>query len=254
MERQVIFSNGRGERLAGVLHLPTDENGSLGVILCHGMESSKESLKLVQLGESFSRAGYTALRFDFTGAGESTGDFESITCTRQVEDLEAAHELLKERGVVRVGIIGSSMGGTTALVYAGAAEGVAALVTLAAPFNPRELLERDFPPEAVAAWRERGFIDFNGHPLTTDFLEEALTIDVAGAVAQIACPVLVIHGDADPTVPVEQARELHAALPGEKRLCIFPGADHRFTREEDRGAALARAEEWMARHLGRSAG
>jgi len=254
MERRVTFSNGRGERLAGALHLPPGEAGSLGVILCHGMESSKESLKLLHLGAALSRAGYTVLRFDFTGAGESTGDFDSITCTRQVRDLEAAHGLLKELGVPRAGIIGSSMGGTTALVYAGTAEGVAALVTLAAPFNPRELLERDFPPAAVALWRARGFIEFNGHRLTTDFLEEALTIDVAGAVARIACPVLVIHGDADPTVPVDQARDLHAALPGEKRLCILPGADHRFTREEDRGAALAQAEEWMARHLGRSAG
>ena len=253
MERQVTFSNGRGERLAGALHLPPGETGSLGVILCHGMESSKESLKLLHLGGTLSRAGYMVLRFDFTGAGESTGDFESITCTRQVEDLEAAHELLKEQGVARVGIIGSSMGGTTALVYAGAAEGVAALVTLAAPFNPRELLERDFPPEAVARWRERGFVEFNGHPLTTDFLEEALTLDVAGAVARITCPVLVIHGDADPIVPVKQARELHAALPGEKGLCILPGADHRLTREKDRGAALEQAEEWMARHLARSA-
>ncbi len=254
MERQVTFSNGRGERLAGMLHLPPGEAGSLGVILCHGMVSSKESLKLVHLGESLGRAGYTALRFDFTGAGESTGEFGSITCTRQVEDLKAAHVLLMQRGVARVAILGSSMGGTTALVYAGAAEGVAALVTLAVPFNPRELLERDFPPEAVAAWRARGFIEFDGHRLTTDFLEEALTLVVAAAVARITCPVLVIHGDADPTVPVEQARQLHAALHGEKRLCILPGADHRFTREDDRGAALRQAEEWMARHLGRSAG
>lgn len=250
MERQVTFGNGRGERLAGVLHLPPDEGGSLGVILCHGMESSKESLKLIHLGESLSRAGYTVLRFDFTGAGESTGEFESITCTRQVEDLEAAHGLLKERGVARIGVIGSSMGGTTALVYAGAAEGVAALVTLAAPVDPRELVERDFPPKAMALWRAQGFIGFNGRRLATDFLEEALTLDVAGAVARITCPALVIHGDADATVPVEQARRLHAALPGEKRLCVLPGADHRFTREEDRGAALGQAEEWTARHLG----
>ncbi len=252
MEQQVTFGNSRDERLAGVLHLPRGE-AVLGVVLCHGMESSKESLKHIRLGASLSRAGFAVLRFDFTGAGESTGDFESITCTRQVDDLEAAHDLLKDRGVSRVGVVGSSMGGTTALMYAGAAEGVAALVTLAAPFDPRELIERDFPPKAIAFWRAQGFIDSNGRRLNTDFLEEAVTIDVAQAVARITCPALVIHGDADETVPVAQARTLHAALPGEKELCILPGADHRFMRDEDRDAALSRTEDWIARHLRRAA-
>lgn len=253
MEQRVTFSNGSGGRLAGVLHLPPDTPNGFGVILCHGMESSKESLKLLHLGEALSRTGLTVLRFDFTGAGESSGNFESITCTRQVEDLAAAHEVLKDRGVARVGVVGSSMGGTTALMYAAAAAGVVALATLAAPFDPRELLERDFPPKAIELWRAQGFIEFNGRRLTTDFLEEALTIDVAAAVARIDCPVLVIHGDADPTVPVAQAAALHAALPDGKELCILPGADHRFTRDEDRDTALDRVEEWMARHLTRQA-
>lgn len=253
MEQRVTFSNGRGGHLAGVLHLPAGEANSFGVILCHGMESSKESLKLLHLGESLSGAGFTVLRFDFTGAGESSGELESITCSRQMEDLEAAHELLKGRGVAEVGIIGSSMGGTTALMYAGGAGNVAALATLAAPFDPRALLERDFPPDAIALWRARGFIEFNGRRLRTDFLEEALTIDVASAVARITCPALVIHGDADPTVPVAQAVVLHDALPGEKALCILPGADHRFTRQEDRDTALSRTEAWVVGCLTRSA-
>ncbi len=253
MEQHVTFSNGRGGHLAGVLHLSEGEPNSFGVILCHGMESNKESLKLLHLGESLSGAGFTVLRFDFTGAGESAGEFESITCTRQVEDLEAAHQLLKGRGVAEVAVIGSSMGGTTALMYAGGAENVAALVTLAAPFDPRALLERDFPPRAVALWRDQGFIEFHGRRLRTDFLEEALAIDVASAVARIACPVLVIQGDADPTVPVAQAVALHEALPGEKELCILPGADHRFTRQEDRDTALSRAEAWVVGCLTRSA-
>ena len=253
MEQHVTFSNGRGQRLAGVLHPPPEAANGFGVILCHGMESSKESLKLIRLGDSLSRAGFTVLRFDFTGAGESSGEFECITCTRHVEDLAAAHALLKERGLAQVGVIGSSMGGTTALMYAGGAEGVAALVTLAGPIDPRELIERDFPPKAIALWRAQGFIEFNGHRLNTDFLEEAMTIDVAETVARITCPVLVIHGDADATVPVEQGRALHAALPGEKELCILPGADHRFTREGDRDVALGRAEEWVFRHLRRPA-
>lgn len=249
MEEHLRFTNGKGERLAGVLHRP-DGKAAGGVLLCHGMESSKESLKLVHLGEALSRAGLTVLRFDFTGAGESTGDFESITCTRQVDDLAAAHGLLKDRGVGRVAIVGSSMGSTTALMYAGTADGVAALVTLAAPFDPRDLIERGFPPEACTRWRAQGFIEFDGRRLNVSFLEEALTIDVAAAVARISCPALVIHGGADATVPVAHAHALHGALSVEKELCILPGADHRFTEPEVRTEALRRTEAWIMRHLG----
>ena len=68
MEEQITFGNRAGERLAGVLHRPRTEGAAGGVLLCHGMESSKESLKLVHLGEVLSRAGFAVLRFDFTGA------------------------------------------------------------------------------------------------------------------------------------------------------------------------------------------
>lgn len=248
MEEQVTFTNDKGERLAGVLHRP-DRQAAGGVLLCHGMESSKESLKLVHLGESLSRAGFAVLRFDFTGAGESTGEFASITCTRQVDDLAAAHGLLKDRGTEPVAIVGSSMGGTTALMYAGAANGVEALVTLAAPFDPRELVEQGFPTDARTRWRGQGFIEFDGRRLNVSFLEEALTIDVAAVVARIACPTLVIHGDADATVPVAHAHALHGALSVEKELCIVSGADHRFTGPEGRTEALRRTEEWIIRHL-----
>ncbi len=249
MEERVTFTNGRGERLAGVLHLPPGAS-AVGVILCHGMESSKESLKLTHLGATLSRAGFTVLRFDFTGSGESTGEFAAITCTRHVDDLAAAHGLLQDLGAGRVAIVGSSMGGTTALMYAGAAEGVAALVTLAAPYDPRELIERDFPPRAMSRWRAQGFIEFDGRRLHASFLEEALTIDVAAAVARIRCPTLVIHGDADATVPVAQGQALHGALRMDKELCILPGADHRFTDPQGRGEALRRTEAWIMRHLG----
>ena len=94
MQKHVRFRNRSSERLAGVLHMPQDRANGFGVILCHGMESSKDSLKHLRLGESLSRVGFAVLRFDFTGAGESSGEFESITYARQVDDLGAAHDTL----------------------------------------------------------------------------------------------------------------------------------------------------------------
>jgi len=77
-EEKVFFDNQQGERLAGILHHPQSGNARGAVILCHGMESSKESEKLVFLGHALAQRDMLALRFDFACAGESSGKFENI--------------------------------------------------------------------------------------------------------------------------------------------------------------------------------
>ena len=77
-EENVSFVNRRGQALSGVLHHPEASTPRGGVILCHGMESDKESDKLVLLSRELAGRGLLALRFDFACAGKS-GKFEEIT-------------------------------------------------------------------------------------------------------------------------------------------------------------------------------
>ncbi|MGH7897190.1 MAG: alpha/beta hydrolase family protein, partial [Candidatus Binatia bacterium] len=96
-------------------------------------------------------------------------------------------------------------------------------------------------------------VSLAGVRLKRAFLDDVETLDVPAACRRISCPTLVAHGDQDRVVPVSDAETLFAALGGERRLVIYPGADHRFTNAADLAALLADASRWLEQHLSKEA-
>ena len=248
-EERVTFLNTRRQKLVGILHHPSATQPNAAVILCHGMESSKESEKLVTLSRRLSERGILALRFDFAGSGGSEGKFEEMTYSGEVEDLRAAYDFVLRYKPKKIGVLGSSMGGTVALLFAAEEKNVAALVTIAAPVHPERFSERLSTPEETRQWRTRGFIEYHGRRLNVSLLHDLEVLDVPKAARKISCPVLVIHGDQDDIVPVEEGHELFAALAGPKRLCIIEGSGHRLTEPAYLQKALAESIDWLTQNL-----
>lgn len=249
-EEKVSFLNARGDTLSGILHIPADEGIRPSVILCHGMESNKESEKLTLLSRALCKKGFLALRFDFFCAGESSGQFEQITYSAEVEDLRAAFDLLQQYPVGKIGIVGSSMGGSVALLFASQEKSVAAIATLAAPAHPEMIKDRLLSPDEIRSWQQSGFITYHGRRINNSFLDDLQNINIPDAAKQISCPALFIHGDADETVPVEDAYELHAQVSAPKRICVLKGVDHRFSNPQDATRALNESLDWIVQHLG----
>jgi pimeloyl-ACP methyl ester carboxylesterase len=246
-EERVAFFNRRGQRLCGIAHRP-DEAPKAAAVLCHGMGSSKESEKFILLGRDLADRGVLALRFDFAGSGESEGKFEEVTYSGEAEDIAAAYDVVAKNGIGKIAVVGSSMGGTAALLFAAGGQPLAALATIAAPVHPEKFASRFLTEQERRKWRAKGFIVYNGLRLDSTLLEDVERIDVAAAARTITAPALVLHGDRDPTVPVEEGRELYAALAGPKRLVILNGAEHRLT-----GAHLQKTvdetSEWLTEYL-----
>ncbi len=249
-EERISFSNSRSDTLRGVLHHPKNDSVEGAVILSHGMESNKESEKLVFLSRALAQKGILALRFDFAYAGESSGNFEDITYSGEVEDLRAAYALVQSRHPGKTAIFGSSMGGAVALLFAAEEPSVAALVTLAAPIHPEQFPKRVLTPEQVQEWRHHGFTYYNGQRLNVSLLHDLERINVPESVKKIDCPVLILHGDSDEVVPVKEAYELDACLKNSKRLSILKGADHRLSNPTLMQQAIAEALQWLAEQVG----
>ena len=248
-EEKISFTNCRGDTLSGVLHHAEKHSARGAVILCHGMESDKNSQKLVFLSRELARRAIHALRFDFSYVGESSGKFEDITYSGEVEDLQAAYALLGSRHAGKTAILGSSMGGTVALMFAAREPAAAALVTVSAPLHPEKFPHRILTRAQLRNWRERGFILYNGQRLNVALLEDLESIDVRACARKVACPVLIVHGAADDVVPVEEAYELHDCLTGSKRLSILQGADHRLSNPETIRRTVSEALDWLTEHV-----
>jgi pimeloyl-ACP methyl ester carboxylesterase len=254
MER-VEFPSRRGNRLVGLLHRPQagDPERAPGVVLCHGMESTKEGTKHRLLADSLAAAGLWALRFDFSYVGESEGDFADLTFRGEVDDLAGAWDFFATCCRGPVGIFGSSMGGTVALLFAAEEPRVRSLAVIAAVARPRRIVE-ELRPDELERWRREGAFSLGGVRLKRTFLEDIEELDVLGACRRIRCPTLVVHGDADRVVPVSDASELAAALGGEVRCTIVPGGDHRLSDPQRLERVLDECCSWFVERLGAPGG
>jgi pimeloyl-ACP methyl ester carboxylesterase len=218
IQRNLRFSNPRGQQLAAVWHEP-DHAAESAVVIAHGLLSSKDSNKHRTVCERLSKAGIAALRFDFAGRGESEGSLGELSVSGQLEDLRAAIAVAREQQLDTVSLIGSSLGGADSVLVAAEDDRIARLVTVAAPAR--------LPATPRPAWNALEDPE-RGESVGPGFFEDAARHDVPAAATRIRCPWLVLHGAADEVVPSEDARLLSSAS-SNAVLAIHPQADHRFS-------------------------
>jgi fermentation-respiration switch protein FrsA (DUF1100 family) len=224
-----------GMKISGVLHLPEGKNPSC-VIASHGLLSSKDSEKYIALGERMSGEGMAMLRFDFRGIGESEGSEEDNTVSKKISDLCAAIDFIRSYPGLgnRVGLIGSSLGGFLSLIKASGDKEMKAIVIWATPLHLDDLgskkQEEDtpLPPEAF-------FEDLPKHRL----------LPLLSKVSRC----LVIHGEEDELVPLDQALGIFNNLSVPKELHVIGGADHRLTNAAHRQRAMELTVEWFKKYL-----
>lgn len=244
------FPSPRGQRLAACLHRPADRPPTGAVVVAHGMLSSKDSPKHQALADRLAAAGFAALRFDFTGLGESEGSQETLTVSREIEDLRAALQLLEDLLGLPAAVVGSSLGGTVAVLAAADRDDLRALVTISAPAR--------LPHQPHASWdhgRGRngdGRVEVaRGTFLRREFFDDAARHDVVLAARAVRCPWLVVHGERDDVVPPADGHLLAAAA-RDAVLVAHPEAGHRFQRPELRRWLVDTTVDFLARTLASS--
>ena len=235
MKTEKVFFKSEGQKMAGVLHLP-DNNNPPCVIASHGLLASKESEKYIALGARLSTEGIAMLRFDFRGIGESEGRIEDDTVSRRITDLGAAIDLLLARPGLgrRIGLVGSSLGGYVSLFKAARDKEVRALVIWATPFHL----------DALGSKKQE-----EGEPLPGEaFFRDLPKHSLLPLLPKIS-NCMVVHGEKDELVPVDQAWEIFQGLNGPKEIHIIEGADHRLTQPTHRQRAMDLTVEWLKKYL-----
>jgi pimeloyl-ACP methyl ester carboxylesterase len=206
-----------------------------GVVFLGGFKSDMGGTKAVFLQDWAQRRGRAFLRFDYSGHGQSSGDFLDGAIGDWFEDACAAISALTDGPQV---LVGSSMGGWIALQVARALPGrVAGLVGIAAaPDFTEDSMWSGFSPAQKAELAETGRVvlpsdyDPAGYVITRRLIEEGRGRLVLRAPLELPFPVRLLQGTADTDVPPEVALRLLAHATGpDIRLTLVKGADHRFS-------------------------
>ena len=194
MRIEKVSFQSEGQRISGILHLPESEHPPC-VIASHGLLSSKDSEKYTALGERLAREELAMLRFDFRGCGESEGRMEESTVSGRIADLGSAIEFVKLHSGLetRIGLLGSSLGGYISLMKASTEKKIRAVVIWATPFHLNNLKSKK-SKEEMPSLGEVFFEDLPRHRLLP------LLPKISNC--------LVIHGEEDELVPVDQAWEI----------------------------------------------
>ncbi len=240
---ELVAFTGSSGQLSGTLHRP--EGPVRGAIVLSHCFTCSKSLKVTrQLATAIEDGGYAVLRFDFTGLGESAGDFADTNVTTNVQDVAAAAGFLAGRRLGPIALAGHSLGGAATLLAAQDVPAARAIVAIAAPFSPehvRHLFTESDIEKALATGRARVRIAGREFQLSAEFFRDLERHCSPERIAGLGRPLLVVHGTADSIVEIEEGERIFGAAQEPKWFASIPDADHLFVREEEAarvGAAI----------------
>ena len=243
--RRIEFFNKHRDKLVGVLHIPTRKTDVV-YIIAHGFTSNKDRPRFKQIASALVSLGVAVFRFDFGGSGES--QVREITVSSQVDDLGAAIELMHKNGFKRVGLIGESLGGLVALL-AYTPSLVYDLILIAPVTKARKALaEEKFQQQFV----RRGYVlykkDGRVFKVPKKYVIELAKIDQQSILSKVKCPTLIIWGDLDTSIAIDELREAIKLLPVGSCLNVINGANHKFEGKENELVEAVR--KWILRRIG----
>jgi len=219
--QSIHFKNSSGLKLAGLFHEPPKlKDGSKPVIIvCHGFLGGKEGGGMaLAMGEELGERGYGVLLFDFTGVGESEGDFAQSTLSDQIDDLKCAVDWCASAAWGPIIVTGRSFGGTTAICHSAHDPRVKAVCTWSAPARLKELFGKYAAPDGL-----------DGVYKSEAFFIDRDKYDVPALAGRIAPrPLLIIHGERDEVVAPSDAGLIYENAGRPKELVYIPNADHRY--------------------------
>jgi dienelactone hydrolase len=278
IEHTVSLTNRRGLSFRADVRLPEGQGTHPMVIVCHGFKGFKDFAFFPYTSKKLCEQGLAVVTMNFSGNG--IGDdpvnftaldrFERNTIGQELDDIDAVLEGIATGSILgaqgdtrRIGIMGHSRGGCTAIVKASEDPRLRCLVTWASPAT----LGR-YSDEVLRQWKEAGRYNFVNARTKQDMFvgyayveelqanRERYSLDLA--VARLTIPYLTVHGTDDESVAVDAAHRLHGyAKGGQAELALVEGGTHTFgTKQPFAGPtpaleqAIERTAAWFRRWLG----
>lgn len=233
--QKITFQNKNGDRLSARLDLPVTGVPQAYALFAHCFTCTKNIRAAGNISRALNRAGMAVLRFDFTGLGESEGDFADTNFSSNVADLIAAAEYLETHYAAPQILIGHSLGGAAVLQAAANIPSCVAVATIGAPANPDHVTHLLRSSQKTIETRGEDEIVLAGRTfkIKKQFLDDLEQTKMQVCIRNLKRALLLFHSPIDNTVGIENAEQIFQAAKHPKSFISLHYADHLLTDEKD---------------------
>ena len=249
---KITFKGAFGDILSARLNYPVARETCAWVLFAHGFSIGKDLKPARIIARTLVQSGFGMMRFDFTGLGESGGNFAETNFSSNVADILAAADWLRENYQAPAILIGHSFGGTAALKAAAQIPECKAVATIGSPFDPRHIIHQF--ADRLGEIEERGEAEvlLAGRPfvIKEQFLRDIAFQDMQKIIAELHRALMIFHSPQDRVVGIENASQIFMAARHPKSFVSLDRADHLLLKNPQDAAYIARVlAAWSRRYL-----
>lgn len=249
--QRVTFKGSLGEELAARLDLPAG-NVQAYALFAHCFTCSKDIFAATRISAELSKRGIAVLRFDFTGLGQSDGEFANTNFSSNVGDLLKAIDFLRQNFEAPKLIVGHSLGGAAVITAAAQVDDLAAVVTIGAPSDADHVVHNFHADISTIESEGQAKVSLAGRDFTIkkQFLDDLKGQSVQECAAKLKKALLVMHAPGDETVGIDNARQIYDAAKHPKSFVSLDTADHLLRGKADATYAAEVIASWSSRYIG----
>ncbi|RPI17627.1 MAG: alpha/beta fold hydrolase [Ignavibacteriae bacterium] len=251
ISEKLYFKNHRGLKLAACLDLPDNKSPITYAIFSHCFTCSKELKSIANINLSLTEAGIAVLRFDYTGIGESEGNFTDSNYSIYIEDLFSASEFLeKEFGKPEL-LIGHSLGGNISLEAAGRIKSSKAIAVIGTAAEPGLISVKLKKTKARAIAEGSAVTNIGGVDLTfkPQFFEDVEKHLLKPYIESLNKPLLILHSPADTYSSIENAAIIFQTAKHPKSFISLDDMDHLLLKKKDALYTGKLIAAWSERYI-----
>jgi putative redox protein len=247
---KIEFPGAAGDALAARLELPAGPPRAYA-LFAHCFTCGKDILAARRIAHALAAGGIAVLRFDFTGLGDSAGEFANTGFSSNVGDLVAAADWLRRTRAAPQILIGHSLGGAAVLAAAGEIDEVHAVVTIGAPSDPAHVERLVSGARAQIEATGTATIEIAGRSFNVgrQFLDDLADRKLLDKVHGLRRALLVMHSPVDNVVGIDNASDIFVAARHPKSFVSLDHADHLLSDARDAEYAAAIINAWVGRYI-----
>ena len=244
------FTGSMGETLAGRLDKPQGEIKAYA-LFAHCFTCTKDILAASRIAATLNEHGIAVFRFDFTGLGQSEGDFANTNFTSNIQDLIKAADFMRDTLSPPSLMIGHSLGGAAVIVAAHNIPEVKAVATIGAPADSKHVAHnfKDYRDEIEAEGVAEVCLVGRPFRIRKQFLDDIENQNMDHYIKNLDRALMIMHAPLDQTVGIENASQIFITARHPKSYVSLDDADHLLTQKEDAEYAAHVIARWAERYI-----